>query len=75
MNISVHYDSLIYDEQGLLAVRFHPQHTDNGLLYAWYSVLEEGVGRTTRLSEFRVRRVATSPPPPHTTAQQPSMHS
>ena len=54
MNISVHIDFEDYDEQGFLAVRFHPQFSSNGLLYSWYSIFEAGFGRSTRLSEFRV---------------------
>ena len=54
LNVSVHYESLFYDEQGFLAVRFHPDFENNGLLYSWYSYFYEDVGRTTQLVEFRV---------------------
>ena len=55
MNISVYYGNLNYDEQGFLALRFHPQYTENGLLYVWYSTFDfDAEIRSSRLSEFRV---------------------
>ena len=56
MNLTVHTERLLYDEQGFLALRFHPKYSENGLFYAWYTVLKVGeeLERTSRLSEFRV---------------------
>ena len=60
LNISVFYEFLAFDAQGFLTVRFHPDYHNNGLLYSWYSVFYQDVGRSTRLSEFRVRNAVIS---------------
>lgn len=59
LNISVYYDNTVPgSEEGLLAVRFHPNYITTGYLYAWYSVYySEEDRRFTRLSEFRVSRL------------------
>ena len=56
MNLTVYYERLNYDEQGFLALRFHPKYSENGLFYSWYSVFKTGeeFERASRLSEFRV---------------------
>ena len=55
LDIDVYFEGRPGDEQGFLALEFHPDYTNNGLFYCWYSYrLSSNDPRYTRLSEFRV---------------------